>query len=68
MSDLDPRAEAIPCRFFPACSDPAEAIWYVPKGCICWADPIQALCGQHAYKAESEGPMRRIIQLGIPDE
>lgn len=48
------------CRF--GCKNPV-GIYHVPEGCICWADPIQALCMQHFIKAESEGPITRIVDL-----
>lgn len=53
----------IPCRFHPRCSDIATAIYYVPQGCICWDDPVQALCNQHAYKAETDGPFKLIDKI-----
>lgn len=52
--------DKIKCRF--GCSDPV-GIYYVPEGCICWRDPVQALCPQHFYKAESEGPVTLIVEL-----
>ena len=33
----------------------------LPQGCICWSDPVQALCDQHAETAESTGPIIRIL-------
>lgn len=53
--------EDIPCRF--GCKG-AIGIYYIPKGCICHSDPIQALCAQHLASAESTGPITLIVQLG----
>ncbi|MDN5849111.1 MAG: hypothetical protein L0H63_05655 [Nitrococcus sp.] len=43
-------AEAPPirCRL---CTAPAVDIYHMPGGCVCAADPVQALCAQHATKA-----------------
>lgn len=46
------------CRF--GCDGPT-GVYYMPKGCICWSDPVQALCAQHAEKAESTGPIYCIL-------
>ena len=51
----------IPCRF--GCRSPAVGIYYMPRGCICWPDPIQALCMQHFVTAESVGPVTLILDL-----
>jgi hypothetical protein len=51
----------IPCRF--GCKAPAAAIVYVPEGCICWRDPVQALCEQHLVTMESTGPSFLILDL-----
>jgi hypothetical protein len=33
-------------------------------GCVCYPDDlVQALCAQHAYKAEPLGPMKLIKEL-----
>ena len=37
----------IPCRH--GCVE-AVAIVYAPEGCICFTDPVQALCEQHLLK------------------
>lgn len=50
-----------PCRF--GCKDPAAGIYYVPNGCICWPDPVQALCAQHIETAESVGPLYCIVSF-----
>jgi hypothetical protein len=39
----------VPCRL---CGEPAAHIWYLPRGCVCAPDPVQALCHQHGVKAE----------------
>lgn len=56
----------IKCRF--GCDAPI-GIFHVPEGCICWRDPVQALCGQHLYKAESMGSVICIVDFmeGQPD-
>lgn len=50
----------IKCRF--GCENPI-GIYHVPDGCICWADPIQALCPQHLLTAESIGPIEVIVDF-----
>lgn len=50
----------IKCRF--GCHDPI-GIYHVPKGCICWDDPVQALCVHHFIKAESTGDITLILDL-----
>lgn len=57
--------EQIRCRF--GCDDPV-GIYHVPEGCICWRDPVQALCAQHFYKAESDGPVTLIVALPLRPE
>lgn len=56
------REEAMHCRF-PTCGEPAVAIWSTPNGCVCWPDPVQALCWQHGEKMQSEGPAHMICRL-----
>jgi hypothetical protein len=46
--------DGLKCRF--GCDDPVTGIYHVPEGCWCWSDQLQALCDQHAIKAESTGP------------
>jgi hypothetical protein len=54
----------IPCRFAEkGCRSPAASILYVPQGCHCWPDPVQALCHQHIETCESSGPITTIIDL-----
>jgi hypothetical protein len=54
----------IPCRFTElGCKSPATAILYAPAGCICWSDPVQALCAQHIETLESNGPVTTILNL-----
>jgi hypothetical protein len=42
-----PRADlaALTCRF--GCKSPVVGVFHVPAGCVCWRDPVQALCAQH---------------------
>ena len=42
---------------------PAWAVYHMPKGCVCWPDPVQALCHQHAIKAESAGPIALVVPV-----
>ena len=54
----------VPCRFAEGgCQSPARAVYYVPQGCWCWPDPVQALCPQHALSVESTGPIELIASL-----
>lgn len=55
-----PRGDLV-CRF--GCDMPAEALYHVPKGCICWTDPVQVLCKQHENTVTSEGPVDMIAKL-----
>jgi hypothetical protein len=52
----------VQCRF--GCRAPI-GIFHVPAGCICFADPVQALCMQHLVKAESCGPITCIVDFRI---
>lgn len=58
-------SEPVPCRF--GCREPAAEIVYVPEGCICWPDPVQALCEQHLITLESTGPTRTLLDLRTCD-
>lgn len=51
------------CRF--GCADGPVGIFHVPAGCICWDDPVQALCQQHLTTAESEGPVILLVDLTL---
>lgn len=51
----------IPCRH--GCQSPAVEIVYVPEGCLCFEDPVQALCEQHLVTLESTGPSTTIVDL-----
>lgn len=42
-------APVIECRL---CGAPAVGIYYMPRGCACASDPMQALCAQHVHSAE----------------
>lgn len=46
---------AIKCRF--GCSHRVVGLYWMPKGCVCWPDQVQALCAQHAVSAEPIGDM-----------
>lgn len=48
------------CRF--GCEGPV-GIYHVPRGCVCWDDPVQALCPQHVVTAESAGPITALVAL-----
>lgn len=51
----------IRCRF--GCAHPVGIFW-IPEGCACWPDPVQALCEQHFVKVQSDGPVVLIMALG----
>lgn len=53
------------CRF-PTCSGNPVGLFHVPSGCVCWPDPIQALCAQHAVTAESTGPIICVFDFAEP--
>lgn len=54
----------IRCRFAESgCPSPAAAIVYAPGGCICWPDPVQALCEQHLITLETSGPTTTLLDL-----
>jgi hypothetical protein len=52
--------EAVPCRH-ERCQSHAVGIYYVPEGCNCFPDPVQALCEQHFIKLHSTGPITTIV-------
>lgn len=54
----------VKCRF--GCDAPAVIV-HAPKGCICWRDPVQALCMQHLITAESTGPITVLVDLRPPE-
>ena len=59
----------LPCRFSRiGCQSPATVILYVPEGCHCWKDPVQALCDQHYITAESPGPIMVLADLTDPSK
>lgn len=54
----------LPCRFAErGCASPAVEVVHAPAGCICWTDPVQALCEQHLLTMESAGPVTLILDL-----
>ena len=65
MPDID--WDAIPCRH-PMCRSNAVGIYYVPEGCNCFEDPVQALCEQHFIKLHSTGAISTIISCHVEDE
>lgn len=69
MSDLTSKTQLVPaalskikCRFEP-CSDPPIGVFHMDQGCVCYPDRVQALCGQHLYKAEPLGSMEIILDF-----
>jgi len=54
----------IQCRL---CDDLATQIWYVPGGCVCATDPVQALCSQHGIKMEPLTSATMIFTLKVED-
>lgn len=49
---------------------PVVAIVHVPEGCVCFRDPIQALCRQHFDRLRDGGsiPVRIIVSRVDEDE
>lgn len=54
---ITPIVRPIPCRF--GCED-SLGLFYFPAGCVCYGDPIQALCLDHAIKCE---PLEGVFML-----
>lgn len=52
----------VKCRF--GCDD-AAIIVHAPEGCVCWKDPVQALCMQHFTSIQSCGPVVIIMDLRL---
>jgi hypothetical protein len=50
----------IRCRF--GCPNPI-GIYHIPDGCVCWTDPVQALCSQHLTKVQSTGSINLILSF-----
>ena len=65
MSDID--WSVVRCRFHPRCLSPVVGLYAMPHGCVCWSDPVQALCAQHIISAESAGPITPIVERGGDD-
>lgn len=58
-------AEASPdvrCLF---CGDPAIGVYWLPEGCACRKDTMQALCDQHVGKCSPVGRMELIRDLRV---
>jgi hypothetical protein len=49
----------LPCAFDG--HDEAVGVFFAPDGCICKDDKVQALCAQHALKAQQNGVDLRVI-------
>lgn len=58
--------ENVPCRH--GGHTHAVGIYYVPEGCNCFPDPVQALCQQHFIKLHSTGPVTAIVCLDAEAE
>ena len=56
------RLPAIPCRF--GCTDGAVGLFYLPEGCVCFKDPVQALCIYHAIRSTPHGSFEMIARWG----
>jgi hypothetical protein len=66
VDKLEVILDNVPCRF--GCREPAVAIVHYPKGCICWPDPVQALCLSHAIKGLQNNEGRVIASIIVsPD-
>ena len=42
-------------------SNPVAGLYHAPEGCICFPDPVQALCSQHAVKCMQNNAMYLIV-------
>lgn len=48
---------------------PVVAIVHVPEGCVCWPDPIQALCRQHLERLQDGGSIPvTIIAIRVDED
>lgn len=49
------------------CDDPAIAVFYMDRGCLCNDRKLQALCLHHAHKSKSAsgGCMELVVDLTI---
>ncbi len=64
MSALQLEAvKALKCRY--ECDDPPIGIYHTPEGCVCWPDPVQALCIHHAVRVQSEGSIDLLVDLTV---
>jgi len=48
------------CRH--GCDHPVVGLYHAPDGCICFPDPVQALCNQHAVKGMQNNDMTILIE------
>lgn len=53
---------ALPCSI-PRCKEPPHELVYVPKGCACLADPLQALCPQHLISMMPIGAVYTLARI-----
>lgn len=54
------------CRH--GCAHPVVGLYRAPDGCLCFPDPVQALCGQHAIKGIQNNEMYLLLARPIPPE
>ena len=55
--------DKLTCRF--GCDparNPVAGLYHAPDGCICYPDPVQALCAAHAIKGQQNNDMTPIIE------
>src|SRR5262245_47914321 len=52
---------ALKCRH--GCDAPVRAVVYASEGCLCFTDPVQALCAQHYEKMASAGPIEMVVDF-----
>ena len=60
---IDRALDSVRCRF--GCTTPVIGIYWMPRGCACHPDQVQALCAQHAVKAEPLAGMTLICGPGL---
>lgn len=69
LPDIDqaricPDCPPVACRFADkGCKDPAYAVFYMPDGCVCYKDPVQALCQQHIATMETIGSALLLLEF-----
>lgn len=50
------------CRF--GCEEPPAAIVYLPGGCACFPDTVQALCAQHIASCSPVDGIHWVVATG----